>query len=417
MNQNVKLDVLIPVIHRFLENTGYKKKTIARYKCRGLGEIQRYYEKLDTEYYSEKITWDFILLSRKRYEDGEITCERFQSIRKMGAMLSEYHNTGAICHHDLTYWKAEMPCTDFLEIINAYENSKLAAGYSDRTMVTYKSCIKLFLLHLESKGYRNLAEVSREDVAGYIPMLSKARPAGISRALCTLRSFLEYLFKNGLTRINLVPVLQVVPAPRTKIKLGFTVEEIEKILLAVDRHTSLGKRNYAMLLLAAYTGLRSVDVLNLKLRDIDWSCSEISITQRKTGRPLVLPLENNVGNAIAEYILHGRPSSDSSYLFLRKVPPHKNLHVGSAIGSRIVQKYAKLAGVEWTLDERKGFHSFRHALGAHMLAAEVPLHTISEVLGHANSDSTKPYLSADFRHLKMCALPLTDIECAREGLA
>jgi integrase len=210
--------------------------------------------------------------------------------------------------------------------------------------------------------------------------------------------------------------LQVIPAPRTKIKIGFNTEEIEKILLSIDRSASLGKRNYAMLLLAAYTGLRSVDVLNMKLDDIYWTNNEIVITQRKTGRPLTLPLENNVGNAIAEYILHGRPVSDSPYVFLRCVPPHTNLRIGSAIGSRMVQKYAELAGVKWAADERKGFHSFRRALGAHMLAAEVPLHTISEVLGHANSDSTKPYLSTDFLHLKMCALSLNGIECVREGL-
>jgi len=416
MNQSVKLNVLILAVRQFLEDTGYSKKTIARYEVRGLEAIRRYYEHLGTENYSEKLTWDFVVLSRERYEAREISRDRFQSIRKMGAMLSEYHDNGVIRHHDLTYWKAEMPCADFLAVLNAYENSKLSAGYSDRTMVTYRSCIKLFLLHLESKGYRSLTWLSRDDVAGYIPVLSKARPSGISRALCTLRSFLEYLFENGLTEINLVPVLQVMPSPRTKIKLGFSAEEINKILLAVDRSTNLGKRNYAMLLLAAYTGLRSIDVLNLKLRDIDWADSEISITQRKTGRPLTLPLENNVGNAIAEYILHGRPSSDSPYLFLREVRPYKNLHIGSAIGSRIVQKYAELAGVKWAVTERKGFHSFRHALGAHMLAAEVPLNTISEVLGHANSDSSKPYLSTDFQHLKMCTIPLTGIECAREGL-
>ncbi len=416
MNQRVKLDVLIQAVERFLENVGYSTETIAHYKNRGLGEIRRHYEILETEYYSEQLTWDFIVVSRKRYETGKITHERFQRIRKMGAMLHEYYCIGAIQNRDLEHWNVRTPCRDFLEILMAYEKSKLSLGYSDRTMVVYKSCIKFFLLYLESKGYQNLITLSREDVAGYIPVLARARPAGITRALSALRSFLEYLFENQLTKIDLAPVLRVVPAPRTKLKLGFTAEEIKKILAAVDRSTNLGKRNYAMLLLAAYTGLRSIDVLNLKLGDIDWARGEISIIQRKTYRHLTLPLENNVGNAIAEYILRGRAASDSPHVFLREVPPHTNLRVGSAIGSRIVQKYAKLAGVEWTLEERKGFHSFRHALGAHMLAAEVPLHTISEVLGHANSDSTKPYLSTDFQHLKMCALPLTDIECRREGL-
>lgn len=93
------------------------------------------------------------------------------------------------------------------------------------------------------------------------------------------------------------------------------MEESDQIIQAVDRNTPVGKRDYAMLLLARYTGLRAVDVIHLQLQDIDWHKNEISIVQHKTQRPLVLPLENIVGNAIVEYILNARPQSDSQSLF------------------------------------------------------------------------------------------------------
>ena len=86
-----------------------------------------------------------------------------------------------------------------------------------------------------------------------------------------------------------------------------------------------GKRNYAMLLLALRTGLRSIDIVNLKLGDIQWKRNTIEIVQAKTGTPLVLPLLTDVGNAIADYILNGRPDSQQPYIFLRTQAPYRKL--------------------------------------------------------------------------------------------
>ena len=157
-------------------------------------------------------------------------------------------------------------------------------------------------------------------------------------------------------------------------------------------------------------------MLNLKLQDIHWKDAEISIVQRKTNRQLILPLDQETGDAIADYLLHGRPTSKSTFVFLRSVAPYTNLKVGSCIGSRIVQKYAALSGVVWTTEERKGFHSFRRSLGRELLENDVPVCTISEILGHAYRNSTKQYLSVDVKHLRECALPLNELRCTKEAL-
>ena len=107
-----------------------------------------------------------------------------------------------------------------------------------------------------------------------------------------------------------------------------------------------------MLTLARHTGLRAVDVIHMKLQDIDWISGEIRIVQHKTKRPLILPLENHVGNAIAEYILNVRPDSTAPEIFLRTRAPYVSLGYGN--GTAITRRYAERAGVMWNPNEHKG---------------------------------------------------------------
>jgi len=106
---------------------------------------------------------------------------------------------------------------------------------------------------------------------------------------------------------------------------------------------------------------------------------------------LKIPPKIPVCNAIADYILHGRPQSESPYIFVRTRPPYNPLRSWS--GHSIVRRNAIAAGIGWVSNKRNGMHSFRRGLGNWMLEAEIPLETISEVLGHTSSDSTKPYLA------------------------
>jgi integrase/recombinase XerD len=194
-----------------------------------------------------------------------------------------------------------------------------------------------------------------------------------------------------------------------------TPEEEQLLLESADRTTASGKRNYAMLLLALQTGLRSTDIINLKLGDIHWESNTIEILQAKTGNLLVLPLLTEVGNAIADYILKGRPDSQQPYLFLRSKAPYQKM-AGHPSCYKISCKLMKAAGIRQGEGQRKGFHCLRHALAARLLAAETPLPIISSILGHRNKESTKVYLSTDLEHLRTCALSLTGIPVTKDEL-
>jgi integrase len=128
---------------------------------------------------------------------------------------------------------------------------------------------------------------------------------------------------------------------------------------------------------------------------------------------LALPLEADVGNAIVDYILNERPKSKLTYIFLSSIRPYRKLNNSGSFSSTM-HKYMEVSGV--VPGDMRGLHSFRRSMGTWLLDADVPLSTISEVLGHANSNSTKPYLSMNQEKLRTCALSLEGIEVTREEL-
>ena len=187
-----------------------------------------------------------------------------------------------------------------------------------------------------------------------------------------------------------------------KVYQGFADDEIRKILAAIDRNTLVGKRNYAMLILAVQTGLRVGDITKLKLSDIDWHKREIHITQSKTDVPICVSLEVESGNAIYDYILNARQKCDIPNIFLCGEYPLRAINPISARAT--ILKYMAIAGIEATPQQRYGFHSFRRAFGTRLLESGTPVHLLSQLLGHINFDSARPYLSASEEGLKECCL-------------
>ena len=181
---------------------------------------------------------------------------------------------------------------------------------------------------------------------------------------------------------------------------------------SVPSDTNHGKRNIAIFTLAENTGLRGIDVVNLKLSDIDWRNKTISIIQHKTKQALILPFEKCVGDALAKYILHDRPKSDSPFVFLTVSRPFRPL--SRQVLSTMITKYLKQSGIEKQPSFRNGFHCFRRSIGTWLLEAELPLTIISEILGHGHIDSAKPYLSTDCEKLRECAIGLVGIEIQGE---
>jgi integrase len=229
-----------------------------------------------------------------------------------------------------------------------------------------------------------------------------------------LRQLYRFLEMAGYTGENYSLTLSPAVPVEKKIKPPVPQEEIEAMLCSINTDTAIGKRDYAMLLLGVMTGLRSIDVVRLRLSDILWENGEIRINQSKTNRSLCLPLTKNVGEAFKNYILNGRPETDAPELFVR----HNAPHVGFS-GSSIVGSIYKDCLVRSGFDSRTGrgtFHGLRRSLGLNMVVSGIPVTTVAQVLGHSGINATRPYIDLDSKHLKECALDFRGIEVAKNEL-
>lgn len=166
--------------------------------------------------------------------------------------------------------------------------------------------------------------------------------------------------------------------------------------------------------LALDTGLRWSDISSLKLPEIDWRKKEFSIRQEKTGTALRLPLTVEAGNSIAEYILNARPKTESPYVFLRLRHPYDRLNSSTPAANIMLlyqsERFRHQSG------DGKSFHAFRRTMGTRLIKADIPLTTVSQVLGHTNLDSTKRYLYLHDEKLLACCMDLSKYPCGKEGL-
>lgn len=266
----------------------------------------------------------------------------------------------------------------------------------------------------KAKKYSDFSSLSLKDVQDFILFTRQRVKGRIDAQVHGLKRFLIDLKESGVIRTDLTPAFYQKPPIKRKLLTGFTHDEVNRMLAQPNRDTPVGKRDYAILMLAKGTGLRIGDIVCLKLEDIDWKCDEIAIIQNKTGQPLILPLDLETENAVINYIRSARPKCDLPYLFLRHNAPNNKLAQQTV--TVLFTKYRTSAGVSHTIGDGRTFHGLRHSIASWMLEANIPLTTISQVLGHRSLDSAKQYLSVDEKNLKRCSLSLSGIEIAKEGL-
>ena len=183
---------------------------------------------------------------------------------------------------------------------------------------------------------------------------------------------------------------------------------LNRLIASIDTDTELGKRDYAIILLVSYTGIRSCDIINLKLNDISWKDRSISFVQNKTGIPQSLPLNKEVCDALADYILNGRPKCGHSYVFVRELSPFNRLHDSCALNSMLRKRLSDI-GIERKPGDGLTIHGIRRALGTQLIKSSFPVNTVAQVLGHQSTRATRQYISVDIEGLRMCALSFDSI--------
>jgi integrase len=295
---------------------------------------------------------------------------------------------------------------EYKQVIDIYFNTAKQQGKRESTIYVVSHSAENFLLELQRNGMDSFNGITEKGVLEIFFQEGKLRrnysyKKGI---LTVLKTCIPFFPENTCARVlSYLPVLR----DRKKNIQYLTGEEVSLIKAALtDCNSTVTLRNRAIGLIALYMGLRSGDIAELALTDIDWTKDMIHIKQQKTGIPLKLPLPTIVGNAIYDYLTQERPETQCEKVFVTETHLVTRLQSSSMYG--ISRKIMDAANIRKTPGNRRGLHIFRHHMAITLLENEVAQPVISRIMGHLSPASIEPYLSADFSHLKECAL---SIEC------
>jgi site-specific recombinase XerD len=294
--------------------------------------------------------------------------------------------------------------SQFQTLFQGYIDKKRAEIRSEARLRSYEVFLGRLSDYLNSRGITDIREMDEEVVYRFSETFVRYSPSVIHCTLGSLRSLCHYLFQNGWVSRDFA---YAVPCDGyrqgSKVPSAYSKEEVKKLLASIDRGNPRGKRDYAMILIAARLGLRAKDICNISFDNLKWETNTIELLQAKTEEPLVLPLLEDVGLAIIDYLKYARPECESTKaVFLRLIPPVRKLEVSGLY--RIVTLHMEAAGIKIETGKKHGPHALRHSLASALLEANTPLPVISEVLGHTDTRSTSVYLKIDINQLRTCTL-------------
>ena len=293
------------------------------------------------------------------------------------------------------------------EQMRQYIGYKRSLRLSDKTLRGFSWYLYQFLKYLNECETFSAGFLSPLKIMNYAATLLPNAAGAKHLALSIIRNFLRYLYDNGKTIKDLslvVPNDNYKKQPR--LASTYTKEEVRSILNSIDRSTSRGKRDYAIIMLAVRLGLRASDISGLKYGHLLWSQNLISFNQFKTKEKVELPLPADVGESIIDYIKYARPTSTNEHIFLEKKYPNNPINpkaVGKAASSIILQSGVQVG------ERRHGSHVLRHSMASFLLEEKTPLPIISELLGHTSIQSSMSYLRIDIESLRQCALDIKPV--------
>lgn len=278
-------------------------------------------------------------------------------------------------------------------------------GHQPTTLAGRRRILTFFFAFLSTRGVKSAKGICAPLLTAFF--IDRARhigPGSLATELGSIRSFLRFLAMRGVIAAELVAhVKGTRVAKEHRLPPVWPAQSVAALLAAVDRSSSVGKRNYAVLLLASRLGLRACDIRALELDDLLWTEDRISLTQKKTGRVLSLPIGDELGAALIDYLRNARPRVACRTVFLKSRAPHEPLGTSGSLRA-IVGSTARRAGIVLPPGVPFGTHSLRHTLATHLVKAGRRLETVAGILGHASIESTRVYTHLDVATLRCVAL-------------
>lgn len=324
--------------------------------------------------------------------------------RRAVRILTEFAAQGSYRRHRKRREEPRLPA-ELAEAYAAYERFCCEQlKHSSRTTETRRRLLTHFLRFLAARHLSSWRDLTPVDLSAYVRSLAHLGACALANVAAALRSFLRYLRMHGsLPWDGAAHVLPIRFAKERRLPSVWPQAAVETLLTQIDRTTALGRRDYAILLLAARLGLRAGDIRALRLEDIRWAESQITLRQAKTGRWLTLPLAEEVGRALIDYLRDGRPATPHRTVFLKARAPIEPFGPGNDL-STILRSHLRQAKLALPAGTRRGLHAWRHTLATQLLRAGEPLETIAGLLGHQSIETTRGYTRLDVEALRGVAL-------------
>ena len=403
MEQSLKLTKLISTLLSETRRYGIKEVSMEQYEvvCR---RIMKFADTKGVDEYSQGLADEYEAHVTRRCHEKEICTEYLRFNKRVLRLLWMLAETGEIDfksrHSRKKYDVSESAQGLAADILTHYALEGEARAEMDivfRHLFFYAECVGSVP---ESITDELLMDFFTQE-------LPKTNRGSMGRSLRAIKYVSAYLKAYGMEHLTMDFSQLNARNGHVRRIPPYSQEEIRRMLDSIDTDTDEGLRDYAIMLLAFDTGLRGVDIRTLCLSDIDWKAGRILINQSKTSDPLILPLNGQVMNAIADYILQARPGCGCNEIFLNVKGPVRPMDKRHHAFSPLMAKYSLKAGVEQIA--MRSFHSLRRSFATELSAAGVPIETISQLLGHKGIDADKPYLSYNREQVSFCSMGFDEI--------
>ena len=391
MEAEQEIKSLIRECVAYLREEGYSEPRITDYQRLWHDGIEEYMNKNSLVKYNAVIGEDFL---------GSIPVmsdSYMRTIRRNVHVLTDFLSYGKVRKRIIQYVHHEL-LGEIGEVAFEFIESQAKLRRSKLTLEKHQRILSYLISHLALKSVTHVSEIRDEDILSFIASVQNCR----DHHLYTTRMFCRFLYAQKYIGRNVEYVIGRNNYPqREKLPSVYDADEIKCIEDAVGQSSAVGKRDYAMLLLATRLGLRSSDIASLTFENLNWDRNIICLTQSKTKKVIELPLLTDVGEAVINYLKFGRPVSGLKQVFLTACAPYRPIN--RLIINGAVSRTIKASGVDISC-RKFGPHAMRHTLASQLLRNGTSLPVISETLGHSDTQVTMNYLRIDINNLIRCSL-------------
>jgi len=282
--------------------------------------------------------------------------------------------------------------------LNTFDAKFYEKGNKQTTVKEKNHFVRVFLNNCIELGCTSIQELHASHVTRACLRVKN------KNSWAVIRVFLKFIAVIGTTEADLSTL---VPHYKQsfKVPVTYTHDEISKVLDVIDRSTSIGKRDYAMLLMAIRLGMRSSDIRSITLDDIEYKNDKLVFTQQKTGKYQELLLLPEIKEALEDYISNGRPITQDRKVFIREHAPYQGitktcLHFETT-------RYFRAAGIDVT-GKKHGPHTFRSSMASSMVNDTIPYEAVRKILGHSDPNVIKHYAKLNVEMLRQCTIEVPE---------